>query len=147
MKNWIFRNDFVPLCTFVLLHNVHFSKKPIHVFSPGHVSAQKEFVMTSISKYFRNSEILAHLNTKHKTMSQSKTFKICVGKRCTGCLNMLCPTLQMLTDKLLINYYFHMLLLQVKICKLFKSGWLLILQTIICFFCCLVQNYMQTTDR
>ena len=31
-------------------------------------------------------------------------------------------TLQMLTDKLLINYYFHMLLLQVKMCKLFKSS-------------------------
>ena len=31
-------------------------------------------------------------------------------------------TLQMLTDKLLINYYFHMLLLQVKMCKLFKGG-------------------------
>ena len=31
-------------------------------------------------------------------------------------------TLQMLTDKLLINYYFHMLLLQVKMCKLFRSG-------------------------
>ena len=30
--------------------------------------------------------------------------------------------LQMLTDKLLINYYFHMLLLQVKICNLFKGG-------------------------
>ena len=56
-------------------------------------------------------------------------------------------TLQMLTDKLLINYYFHMLLLQMKTCKLLKSGWLLILQTIICFFCCLIQNYMQTTDR
>ena len=31
-------------------------------------------------------------------------------------------TLQMLTDKLLINYYFHMLLLQVKMCNLFKGG-------------------------
>ena len=31
-------------------------------------------------------------------------------------------TLQMLTDKLLINYYFHMLLLQVKMCNLFKDG-------------------------
>ena len=59
----------------------------------------------------------------------------------------LAHTLQMLTDKLLINYYFHMLLLQVKMCKLFKGGWLLILQTIICFFCCLIQNYIQTTDR
>ena len=53
------------------------------------------------------------------------------------------PTLQMLTDKLLINYYFHMLLLQVKMCKLFKGGGLLILQTVICFFCCLIQNYIQ----
>ena len=36
------------------------------------------------------------------------------------CYNL--STLQMLTDKLLINYYFHMLLLQVKMCNLFKGG-------------------------
>ena len=79
--------------------------------------------------------------------------QVCTGKSLSEALlfaehgeNMLC-TLQMLTDKLLINYYFHMLLLQVKMCKLFKGGWLLILQTGICFFCCLIQNYIQTTDR
>ena len=33
-------------------------------------------------------------------------------------------TLQMFTYKLQINYYFQMLLLQMKMCKKFKSGWL-----------------------
>ena len=82
-RGW--KNGFSEMILFLcahlcFLHNVHFSKKPIHVFSPGHVSAQKEFVMTSISKYLRNSEILTHLNTKHKTMSRNKALKNCVGK-------------------------------------------------------------------
>jgi hypothetical protein len=50
----------MPSVIYSALHNVRFSKKPIHVFSTGLVSAQKEFVMKSISKYFKNSEILAH---------------------------------------------------------------------------------------
>ena len=43
-------------------------------------------------------------------------------------------TLQMFTHKWQINYYFCMLLLHIKICKMFKSGWLWLLQTDICVF-------------
>ena len=44
-------------------------------------------------------------------------------------------TLQMFTHKLQINYYFYLLLLHIKMCKMFKSGWLWKLQTAICVSC------------
>ena len=67
-----------------------------------------QFVLQLTSVTNTNSKIAYKIKT-FSTTSKAKVVK-------------LHTTLQMFTHKLQINYYFYMLLLHMKMCKMFKSG-------------------------
>ena len=72
----------------------------------------------SLDKNLQN-DFFCRKSVWHKKLKeQTCRARICFQSLCGPKFH----TLQMLTDKLLINYNFHMLLLQVKMCKLFIGG-------------------------